>query len=405
MTFFIKSTLIQSSILSLCLTLTACNDKYPKANMPDAPLEQPLEIIIEPKKVAMTATTAVGVKDDGTLWTWGTDYLLRKTRTGQDPTPTKVEGITDVVAVSAGIGHILMLKKDGSVWGWGSNYDGYVDPNDDNNFINEPRKIEGLGEVVDVVAGIGDSFFLTKQGEVYTIGENEKGWTNGVNQPNKIPIKIPNLTNIVRFESLGNVSVALNNQGEIYTTGVDWQSLGREVTKRHDHSEIAFYPADKVELPHKAVDFFVHGSSIGVLLETGEVWVWGAAPIRIGIQLPASEWVKKPIKHPQLNQIINIEKGSAVAHNGDLYIWGEQGFGKSKTSLSVVRYYHPIRIMQNVKPSELIYGLHTSAVLLENGELWVWGDNDDGKRGTGQTVKSFEKDYVLTPEKSLFTTH
>ncbi|UZA00600.1 hypothetical protein LP086_00300 [Moraxella bovis] len=241
--------------LCLSVALTACNDKYPKANMPDTPLEQPLEIIIEPKKVAMTATTAVGIKDDGTLWTWGTDYLLRKTKTGQDPTPTKIEGITDVVAVSGGIGHILMLKKDGSVWGWGSNYDGYVDPNDDSNFIDEPRKIEGVGEVVDVVAGIGDSFFLTKQGEVYTISENEKGWINGVNQPNKVPTKIPNLTNIVRFGSLGNVSVALNSQGEIYTTGVDWQGLGREVVERHDHDEIAFYPANKVELPHKAVDF------------------------------------------------------------------------------------------------------------------------------------------------------
>lgn len=294
------------SALFLCLSiaLTACSDKYPKANMPDTPLETPLEIIIEPKKVAMTKTWAAGIKDDGTLWTWGSGGgKIRTTTTGNpvDPTPMPVDGINDAVAVSGGIGHMLLLRKDGSVWGWGFNHGGVIDPDVNAEFpINEMRKIEGLEGVVDVVAGISDSFFLTKQGEIYTIGLNDRGWTNGVNQPNRVPTKIPNLTNIVRFGSLGNVSVALNNQGEIYTTGVDWQSLGREVTKRHDHSEIAFYPADKVELPHKAVDFFVHGSSIGVLLETGEVWVWGGRPYKNWHTITSQRMGKKTNQTPTI---------------------------------------------------------------------------------------------------------
>ncbi|STY99626.1 Uncharacterised protein [Moraxella lacunata] len=38
--------------LCLSVTLTACSDKHPTANIPDTPLEKPLDIIIEPKKVA-----------------------------------------------------------------------------------------------------------------------------------------------------------------------------------------------------------------------------------------------------------------------------------------------------------------------------------------------------------------
>ena len=64
---------------------TLAEDKYPVANMPDEPLETPLEINIEPKRLAMTSSWSAGVKDDGTLWTWGTDGLLRDTKTGQDP--------------------------------------------------------------------------------------------------------------------------------------------------------------------------------------------------------------------------------------------------------------------------------------------------------------------------------
>ncbi len=391
--------------LILCLSLlTACDNKYPTANIPDEPLAKPLEIIIEPKKVAMTSSWAAGIKEDGTLWTWGSGQGNLASELGVDPTPLPVKGINDAVAISAVIQHMLLLRKDGSVWGWGDNGDGQIDPNSNDYFVLEPRRIEGVEGVVDIVAGIQDSFFLNDKGEVYTIGLNEKGWTNGINKPNTIAIKIPNLTNIVRVGSLGNVLVALNNQGEIYTTGIDWQSLGRDLKERSDHSEIAFYPADKVKLPHKVVDFFVDDCNVGVLLETGEVWVWGANT-RAMLALSTDNRILTPTKHPSLNQVINIGVGSAVTKNGDLYLWGEQGFGKSQNSISVTNYRKPVRIMQNVNPVELIYGMHTSAVMLNNGEFWAWRDNDKGQRGTGQVVETFYKDYVLTPEKSLFTTY
>ncbi|WP_352310590.1 hypothetical protein [Psychrobacter sp. W2-37-MNA-CIBAN-0211] len=54
---------------------TLTEDKYPVANMSDEPLETPLEINIEPKRLAMTSSWSAGVKDDGTLWTWGADKL------------------------------------------------------------------------------------------------------------------------------------------------------------------------------------------------------------------------------------------------------------------------------------------------------------------------------------------
>ena len=117
-----KKKIIKSLLVIITYTLSACDsspieqvksltaDKYPVANMPDEPLETPLEINIEPKRLAMTSSWSAGVKDDGTLWTWGTDGLLRETKTGQDPTPRQVEGVNDAVAVS-GAGHMLLLKE------------------------------------------------------------------------------------------------------------------------------------------------------------------------------------------------------------------------------------------------------------------------------------------------------
>ena len=169
------------------LSLTSCDkspieqvksiteDKYPVANMPDEPLDKPLEILREPKRLAMTTTWSAGVKDDGTLWTWGTGSLLRKTETGQDPTPRPVDGIHDAVAVSASTSHMLLLRKDGTVWGWGSNHDGEIDPSDDDTSIDELRQIKWIDNVVDISAGSSISFFIKKDGTVYALGKNEAG--------------------------------------------------------------------------------------------------------------------------------------------------------------------------------------------------------------------------------------
>lgn len=399
------------SALFLCLSvaLTACNDKYPKANMPDTPLEQPLEIIIEPKKVAMTATTAVGVKDDGTLWTWGDDYLLRETRTGQDPTPTKVEGITDVVAVSAGIGHILMLKKDGSVWGWGSNYDGYVDPNDDSNFIDEPRKIEGVEGVVDVVAGLGLSAFLNKHGQVYVLGENTAGlYGNPIKQLPK-PTQVQGLQDIIKVQANSDYILALDKFGQLYSSSRYIQYLGNDKaeTATHENGK-TYYPITKLTFPKKVVDFDVSFANI-VLLEDGTVWSWGDSSYT-GHGQSLTDFIIKPTRISGLSKVVKIDAYSALTQDGNLYTWGLQSFECSSCSNGVQSryYYSPILIAQNIDIKQFIDSKNHQGFLDKNGQLWTWGGNKYGTAGTGKVQQSnWTKDEgeALSLKKSLFTTH
>lgn len=77
---FLNKKIIKSLVAIIIIsTLPACDkspsehlksfteDNYPVANMRDEPLETPLEINIEPKRLAMTNSWSAGVKDDGTL--------------------------------------------------------------------------------------------------------------------------------------------------------------------------------------------------------------------------------------------------------------------------------------------------------------------------------------------------
>lgn len=76
------------------------------------------------KAVSCGAQHSLGIKEDGTLWTWGAitgglgKDMVRK------QIPTQVGSANNWVAVSAGHLHSLATQSDGSVWAWGNNTDG-----------------------------------------------------------------------------------------------------------------------------------------------------------------------------------------------------------------------------------------------------------------------------------------
>ncbi len=59
-------------VMSL-VSLTSCSMDFPSANKEPIPFEQPLPINIEPKRMALGSDFAIGVKEDGTVWSWGGD--------------------------------------------------------------------------------------------------------------------------------------------------------------------------------------------------------------------------------------------------------------------------------------------------------------------------------------------
>lgn len=321
------------------------------------------------------------------------------------PTPKLVPSMNDVVAVSGGNGHALILKKDGTVWGWGFNYDGVIDPVNtkgwENLDIKEPKKIEGLTDIVDISAGGSNSIFVTKTGGVYVLGGKTLGWANGIGEPLKEPTKLENMTNIVRVESMAGGVVALNDKGEVYTMGVG--DLGR-VVEPLPKDAIPYHPAQKVELPRKAVDISVSVGACMALLDNGEVWVWGD---NSGgrLALPKGQHPELPIKHPTLKRIVNIGDRSAVDVDGNLYIWGAIGYG-SYNAPSQSIYRTPKKIAENIKnPTLIVNGNDASGVLTKDGELYAWGWSS-GMIGTGEFRQGqASRDDVLTVQKSLFTTH
>ena len=85
------------------------------------------------KQVACGGGHTAAIKTDGTLWTWGRNYVggpLGDNTTTDRPTPgTTFAGGTNWKQVSCGRWHTAAIKTDGTLWTWGYNYFGQVGNN------------------------------------------------------------------------------------------------------------------------------------------------------------------------------------------------------------------------------------------------------------------------------------
>src|SRR5262249_30643056 len=118
-----------------------------------------------PSRIAAPDARSYFVKSDATLWAWG-DYNAGKNagtpaaeKENTHTVPAAVAGLSDLVAVSAGSGHSMVLKKDGTVWTWGYNGEGQLGTRAaaDSRYPT-PAQVGGLSDITAIAPG--DRFFL-----------------------------------------------------------------------------------------------------------------------------------------------------------------------------------------------------------------------------------------------------
>ena len=132
-------------------------------------------VAITPKITAGFNHTVV-LKNDGTLWAWGDNYLgqLGDGTIIDKNVPTRIGSGTTWSAVAAGGDHTVALKSDGTLWTWGDNDYGAVgDGTTGNKYI--PTQIVSGTAWSTITGGTEHSVALKSDGTLWAWGYNGFG--------------------------------------------------------------------------------------------------------------------------------------------------------------------------------------------------------------------------------------
>jgi len=231
--------------------------------------------------------------------------------------------------------------------------------------------------VVSVASRFDLSICVTKSGQVYTCGSNEKGQL-GRGKVAERPWDFQPLggdlagEKIVKVTTSGSSAIALSENGELFAWGCN--ECGQAYPS--EYGDMIYHPK-RVKLPEgiqKVTDVAMGDYYSMLLNQQGNVYVWGQGPC-LGMG-PSEMLIKTPTLMPPplfgINQftsdlkVVSIESGffysAAINSVGDLFTWGKSingclGLGRTK------HQYFPLRVGLGASAKKVCVGIDHTLVL------------------------------------------
>lgn len=299
-------------------------------------------------KAAAAGYHSVAVDDEGVVWAWGQNGYgqLGNNTTMQSNVPVRVlfpVNTPPITAVACGRNHTLALDENGGVWAWGNNGSGRLGNGNTSPHSSIPVAVTkplGMGTVVALAASDASSYALDDSGEVWAWGYNGNGQLGiGNFTPQTTPVQVHTSTGLPAI-----VSLAAN------------------------------------------------GSHVLARAANGAVWAWGYNGYgQLGIGSTTQQTRPQPITSG-LTSSRFLGTGSdhslGVANTGDAWAWGDNGTGQlgnnsTTQSTSPTQVFSVSGGLENVL--QIAGGDWHSLALKEDGTLWAWGNNSQGRLGVGTT--------------------
>ncbi len=304
-------------------------------------------------------------------------------------TPTK-EGQQALAATS----HVLWLKPDGSVWAAGEQNDGARGDLKEPEYRPTFLRLQKLSSIVQITARDNASAALDKDGSVWVWGMFD--FLN--EEPRENPKQVPGLQNVRRIALGSDFLVALRHDGSIAVAGTDHNGLrGKQ-------------PENAARSPFSNMPLGNDNVAVGATLDTafavkkdGSVWGWGS---KLGALLGrTSNWsfldrekdpTPVPIKVAGLADVVSLACGHrhvlALTRKGDVYSWGDNEDGQlgvqQREGFAGTFYQYPEKIWGLPKTVRVSAGYDFSMAMDEHGKVRVFGSNTYGCLGVDEEFEA-----------------
>jgi len=334
--------------------------------------------------IAAGSVHTVVIKDDGTMWGWGSNWAgqLGDGTTTEKHTPTQTGTDTDWRTVSTGDGHTVAIKVDGTMWSWGWNDGrlGFLGHPDE--YVTEPVQVGTDSDWSTVSVGSIHTAALKDDGSLWAWGHNFGGKLgDGTNVSRNEPVQIGTDTDWQYVSAGYNHTTALKDDGSLWAWGYNgYGQLG-------DGTIVNSYDPVKIGDGWASVSSDMSDHTLAIRTD-GSLWAWGHnwygqvgdgtngttedrnEPVQIGT---ATDWIYA-FTGPYHSMAIN---GS-----GELWTWGWNEYGQLGDGTATERNT-PVRAGTATDWVSVTGGYYHTVAVNDNGDVWVCGSNESGLLGNG----------------------
>lgn len=312
----------------------------------------------------MGCASACGLKAGGTVWCWGSDTAGQlgngTALTGHQSEPTQVEGLNDVVQISAGCTHKCALKRDGSAWCWGAGTVGQLGNGGASNALS-PVQVSDINDFTFIAAGLTSSCGIRQSGEGWCWGSGSSGQLgNGDTAQSNSPVKISNIDNwatINLSRHTNNHACGLARDGGAYC----W---GSELTGNFGNGSTSGVQTTPSPVQNSAGD---------------DVW---------------TDWIS-------LETTWNLTCG--VRAGGTGWCWGSDSHGQiGNGDVSTGELLLPAQVSLHNDFSKIAVGSRAACGVRVNGDVSCWGEDATGQLGNGPDITDPRTEPHPTPLKNVF---
>jgi len=430
----------------------AHNGRLGRADLSNTP-----ELVIFPDATCRIARIACGtdhtlvISEHGQVWAWGLgNYGNLGLGTSEDASEPRLVTALDqkhTIQVACGSKHSLALTSEGFVYAWGYGGDGRLGLRSldaalspkliTSTLVCDPRTGEYKcgTPMCTIAAGEAHSACVDNLGNVYTWGAGAYGRCgHGEETDAPVPRKVENLGGIPCSKlALGMLhSVVLTTKGKLYAWGTG------AATGLASPSDSSVVPTPREVLTPHVFSEVACGTYHTIALSAhGELFTWGLGTDgRLGLGTQEAAYSVEQIRGVKAwrttfhrgTEIVPVTSKSSVyniegvamdkdmllnkiacggAHsavlltNGSLFTWGDNQYGQvgidTKTMGTCVDVIEPYmtRSLGTWEVSHVSCGLeHTLAIA--GGRLWAWGRGDKGQLGMGKSKEALEPAMIQT---------
>jgi alpha-tubulin suppressor-like RCC1 family protein len=167
------------------------------------------------------------VLGDGTARCWGYNGLGTLGNGSSDSNvPVVVSGLTGAVAITGGTDHTCALRSDDTARCWGSNFFGQLGDGTTGGNSNVPVVVSGLTDAVAIDAGVDHTCARLGDNTVSCWGKNTNGQLgNGTTSDSNVPAVVSGLTDATAITARFNNTCALSSNGSARCWG--WNQYGQ----------------------------------------------------------------------------------------------------------------------------------------------------------------------------------